>query len=476
MSGRLSSVARLPVPPSAALRRRAAGFAFVAVLVLGAAFAIGEPRSLQTKLALLGLLFAVLVVPLYRQAAGHLLLVILPFSSLLVDQGVTIFRWATVTLIGTWALAALLAEPVRALAPDRTDVVLALFCGVSVASVLVMGPSSAAPFVGAYCAGLGIYVVVSRCITSIGEARRAITAVCLALSVAGAIALFVPGAAGVREADGLVRIGAIGAAGDPTAGIDRFGGQLVVAVVLAWTALGAWSDRTTLLVRGASVLAFLAFLATYSRAAAVGLGLAIVAWALLYPRGSRLTRSVVGIGLLVAAVAFAPAGLKERFRSLEQGRQEAVSRIAIWRGGVTMFAAHPLVGVGVGNFASELPASLHGDTLSNTHQDAHSVFVASAAEMGVVGLGLVLALFGRLLVESLAWTRRGRREGGSPPEPRVDAGWETEWRRISAGLFVAFVALLAVVGTTDQSRDPFLFAFAGLVHGTYRLRGRVDRA
>src|SRR5205823_4578021 len=192
--------------------------------------------------------------------------------------------------------------------------------------------------------------------------------------------------------------------------------------------------------------------------------------ALLHPRGTRATGSVVRIALLVAALAFAPAGLKERFRSLGEGQQESVSRLAIWQGGVAMFAAHPVFGVGVGNYPTELPAYLDGQRLSNIHQDAHSVFVASMAEMGVVGLFLVVALFGRVLVDGLAW-RRPRDGSAEPDDPVLMA----EWRRTSAGLFVAFVALLALVGTTDQSRDPFLFAFVGLVHGTYRLWGRLGR-
>jgi O-antigen ligase len=442
------------------------------LLILGIAYWIAGTRTFDTKVGLLMMPVIVIVVLLHRQAAGAILLFLLPFGAVAISEGVGLFRWATVIVVGIWILAVLLLEPVGLLKLELSDGLVLLFCAVSSASVFMIGPRSEAPsFLGAYASAFGVYFVVSRCVTSTKEGRIAFGALCIGLGLAGAIAVLIPGAASSRQANGLIRLGTVGTIGDPTAGIDHFGGQLVVAVVLAWTAFTRPRSPMTVLVRAASVFAFLAFVATYSRAAAVGLVVAALVWAVLYPRSSRLTRVLIGVALLIVAITFAPAGLKERFRSLQQGHQEALSRAAIWEGGLKMFAAHPFLGVGVGNYPAQLPAYLGGHSLSSTEQDAHSILVAGVAEMGVFGLLMVLGLLGRSVFEGLEWTRVARPTSGARASPSAEL---EEWRVLAAGAFVAFVAYLAVAATLDLSRDRFLFAIVGLVHGTFRLGKRLQ--
>ena len=160
-------------------------------------------------------------------------MLLLPFSGISIAEGVGLFKWTTVVVIGLWFLAVLLLESISVLRFDVTDVLVALFCASSSVSLILAGPrSDAASFLGAYASVFGVYFVVSRSVTTPKEAKRAVAALCVGLGVAGAVALLVPGAASTRQAQGLVRLGTIGTAGDPTAGVDRFGGQLMVAIVL----------------------------------------------------------------------------------------------------------------------------------------------------------------------------------------------------------------------------------------------------
>jgi O-Antigen ligase len=417
----------------------------------------------------------VVAICLYRPLAGILLLGLLPFSGVSITDGVGFLRWATVIVVGAWLLAVVLAEPVRVLRLERLDWWVAAFCALSIASVLVFGSGATLSLYGTYLANLGAYYTISRSISGVREARLAVLALVVGLGAAAAIALLLPGAAAVREGQGgILRVGVVGAAGDPFSGIDRFGGDLLFAVLLPWVALRG-SRPATLLARAASAVAFLAFLSTVSRAATIGLVVALVAWALVFPSRSRTARIAVFLAILAGGVAFSPASLRTRFDQLRNRQAEAVSRLAIWRGGARMFWAHPFLGVGVGNYAGQLPRYLRSDQLSRSQQDAHSLFVAALAEMGIVGLAVVLGMVGSLFAESTAWMRAGAATGEpgpprGPPEGRADGDGARAWRVLAAGLFVTLVGFLVVAATIDLSRDRFLFAVAGLAHAVYRMR------
>jgi O-antigen ligase len=72
----------------------------------------------------------------------------------------------------------------------------------------------------------------------------------------------------------------------------------------------------------------------------------------------------------------------------------------IWGAGVEVFKKHPFGGVGAGNFNRSVQGTL------GVPWSAHSIFVQTAAEEGVVGL----ALLGALLLAAIGpvWKRRAR--------------------------------------------------------------------
>jgi len=426
--------------------------------------------SLSAKLGLLGSVVVVVAVWLHPPAAGLVLLGLLPFSGVSISEGAGFLRWVTVIVIAAWFLSIALVKPADSLRIERMDLWILAFTGLSVLSALTLNPDAATHLVPTYGANFASYFVISRSVQGTRDARLAVLALCIGMGLAAGIALVVPGAAAVREGNGIIRLGAVGASGDPSAGVDRFGGELIFAVALPWIALRK-ANLASAVARVASALAFLALVSTVSRGAAVALLTVLVAWALVFPSSSRVARVAVATALLLLGLAFLPLGLRTRFEQLRTGQPEALSRLAIWQGGMRMFWDHPLIGVGVGNFPDLLPRYLHSQELSQTQQDAHSVFVATLAETGIIGFAALLGVMVGLLYEATAWRRqRGPAEPRAPPPGESD-----EWRRIMAGLLVTFLGFLVVAATLDLSRDRFLFAVAGLIHGTYRMqRERAD--
>jgi len=147
----------------------------------------------------------------------------------------------------------------------------------------------------------------------------------------------------------------------------------------------------------------------------------IAAWArqLRTPghRVSRRTALLVGAAVLVALVLLAPSGfVRSVYERLEaplhaptQPRgpsavapPAAVSsvqgRLAIWRNTLAMVHDFPLLGVGLGNHAVRYPAFARAaviDPLWGPRSEldyAHNEYLQAWAELGIVGLGLVLWL------------------------------------------------------------------------------------
>jgi len=83
----------------------------------------------------------------------------------------------------------------------------------------------------------------------------------------------------------------------------------------------------------------------------------------------------------------------------------AVERAAHWLAGVRMFAAHPLLGVGIGNYADAYPA-YHPRGWYAALAHAHNYYINIAAEAGIVGLVSYLLFLGSALWYSYAAMRR----------------------------------------------------------------------
>jgi len=160
---------------------------------------------------------------------------------------------------------------------------------------------------------------------------------------------------------------------------------------------------------------------------------------------------------IVALYVLGPAGLQERIRSIRPEANQ--SRIVMWRTGLNMVAAHPLLGVGperVGpRFAEfqpedveELPPGFYGHL--------HNLYIHYAAERGIPAALIVLWLFGQILFDM----RRGLK--------RLPKAYDDRRFLLQAG--AAGTLVIAVLSCFDVTLgdSEVLAAFLALAAVAYR--------
>ncbi|GAC1476658.1 MAG: hypothetical protein PVSMB4_00490 [Ktedonobacterales bacterium] len=106
----------------------------------------------------------------------------------------------------------------------------------------------------------------------------------------------------------------------------------------------------------------------------------------------------------------------------------SIERLAHWVAGIRMFLAHPILGVGAGNYASAYPRYAvrnWPDALGH----AHNYYINAAAETGVCGLIAFIAVMGAMLLVTWRAARPAADSGGSAPHaPRqTSAAWRARW-------------------------------------------------
>jgi O-antigen ligase len=92
------------------------------------------------------------------------------------------------------------------------------------------------------------------------------------------------------------------------------------------------------------------------------------------------------------------------FGSVTDANFSAVERAAHWLAGVRMFAAHPILGAGIGNYSAAYP-KYHPRGWYASLEHAHNYLINVAAEAGAVGLAAYILLAGTALWYSCAAIR-----------------------------------------------------------------------
>jgi O-antigen ligase len=207
---------------------------------------------------------------------------------------------------------------------------------------------------------------------------------------------------------------------------NPYAGYLNMVFPLALTmALGGGTRAGQPLYGVAALLMAGAVLVSESRGALLAALVAnSIVLAILYWR-YRLLASVAvvigAIGGLLSTFSLVPTGPFERlldaaglgnvsFGNVTNANFSAVERAAHWLAGVRMFATHPLLGVGIGNYADAYPA-YHPRGWYDPLEHAHNYYINIAAEAGVAGLLAYLLLIGSAVWYccALLWRLRDRR-------------------------------------------------------------------
>jgi len=169
-----------------------------------------------------------------------------------------------------------------------------------------------------------------------------------------------------------------------------------------------------------------ALAASLSRGAWVGAACGVVGMALaLGPRARRWAVAALGVGALALALGGAgllPDVLAERLSSITRylaifdagavaitpENFAVVERMAQMQAGWGMFLAHPLTGVGPGNFTPAYPAFAIG-TWYASRGHAHNYYIHILAETGVIGALAYLALLAGVIRQAIATLRAENR-------------------------------------------------------------------
>lgn len=196
-------------------------------------------------------------------------------------------------------------------------------------------------------------------------------------------------------------------------------GRWLALVMIAVTTAVLWSRRRRDVLIGAGVLAWLlaGLVTSFSQSsiAALLLGLAVLA---AYRWDVRATVYVSGALLAIAAtiVLAAPPSLHFGLHGSGGSTSNATSgRTKLISGGLELFAERPLYGYGSGSFETEYKRHGNARSGANATSASHTIPVTVAAEQGIVGLAVYVAL----LVAALAVLFTGA--GRSPPRVALAA-------------------------------------------------------
>ncbi|HEX8714349.1 MAG TPA: O-antigen ligase family protein, partial [Solirubrobacteraceae bacterium] len=237
-------------------------------------------------------------------------------------------------------------------------------------------------------------------------------------------------------------------------------GRFLALVMIALTAVVLWRRRERdVLLAGGLLLWLLAGLVTsfsQSSIAALLLGLAVLA---AY-RWDALVTAYVSVSLVVLAllvVLLAPASLHFGLKGSGGSTQNATNgRTKLIEGGLELFAKRPLEGYGSGSFQKEYERNSKTGA-QNATSASHTIPITVAAEQGIVGLALYVAL---LLVAFLTLFKGA---GRSPPQPKPgDARpmLASPFRPAIAACFAALV--LHTLTYADFLEDPMTWTLLGI--------------
>lgn len=247
---------------------------------------------------------------------------------------------------------------------------------------------------------------------------------------------------------------------------------MLVGPAVAAAALGAAGRRFAAWRSFAFGLISLATVVTGSRGGMLGLALGTALVGALRPRfGLRLA---LGVALILPAcplVVPRPVIERQIERFQRVGEDRGSGRLDIWNVGMSMVRHNPMIGQGFGSFEVSFYRYLYGGdvavdprwAIQNVwgQRAAHNVYLSTAAELGVVGLGLLLLALGAHAAGPLRVVRRASEvHGNSGP--------------VAVALLGMFTSLLLMSNTCDTFGTKETWLLLALMQaGALRAPGRV---
>ena len=202
---------------------------------------------------------------------------------------------------------------------------------------------------------------------------------------------------------------ALGDTATPRAGGPINAPNLWAQVLVAMSTLAVfrlvYEKQTIKKIAALLILGVLLYIAlnTYSRGAYLVLAIDTLLILLTFRKRFNITIPLAGVIILGLALPFLPPTYRDRFTSLfvvtsNNGIYQDTSlrgRSSEMLTGLAMFAEHPILGVGAGNYKPNYQryAQLIGIEFRTEARDPHSLYVQILAETGILGFVAFLGLF-----------------------------------------------------------------------------------
>ena len=189
----------------------------------------------------------------------------------------------------------------------------------------------------------------------------------------------------------------------------------------------------------------------------VGVGAALLARRPAGPEAVLPRVRLLAAGALLLALAGSTVAVTQVERQggrdapeARPGRLASVqsNRYAYWKVALRTFGEHPLEGVGSGGFQAEW---LRERPFREPVRDAHSLYLETPAELGLVGLALVLALLGTIAVAARRATPARAGAVAALAAFALHAGVDWDWEM--PALSLAALVLAGLVLSTGGSRS-----------------------
>lgn len=429
-----------------------------ALLAAAAGATVSRPGGLVAVGAALAAL-ALAALALHDVVGAIAALIVLSFVEQVpgAGSGVTVVKavgalialvWALGLLRGRWTLAPLLGPRLAFTACAAGFVVWA------VDSALWAADGQVALSAGLRLAqGVLLAFVVTTCLADRRSLRVAALAFVLGASIAGLLGLV--GVAGTSSFATPTDVRAGGGLGDP-----NYLAAVIVPGIFCAIALRATARRRAerLLLTAATVVLALGLLRSESRGGLIALVAGIAAAVAIGGRLRRPTLRAVGwlAGAGVVYLAVSSASL-HRFASLGSGGGSG--RIELWGLALRVFHAHPLAGVGAGNFPVVEPAYASATRANLTKpyleldlgEVVHNTYLHLLAELGVVGLALFAGLVLAALVLGLRACRLAARRG------------DGELELLARGLLVGSIGMLVAFAFLTAQYEKQLWTMLALL-------------
>lgn len=350
----------------------------------------------------------------------------------------------------------------------RIDVTLLLFLLASFLSCLFARYQDPAwgYFVGLLGSGL-VYFLIGRVVTSLWRIR-VFVGVFLLLNLKMA-EFVIRSYFGMRHS-GVDPVQIAAGVGAGSTGFFSNSNDFGAAMCVAWplASLLLFSNlkkpyKAALLMISATMLA--AIVLCSSRGTLVGAGAIVLAAIFRQPR--KLVASLMLASLVAGVLLIMPKAHMQRALSGVHYEQDldAQSRLGFWRVGLKMFQAHPVLGVGVGNFPSMYREDYETTFDKGKVRAAHSLYIQALSELGVAGTlpAVLLWLFLALLN---AVTRREIKASSLP-------GRRSFEYCLALGLDLALVGYLATGAFLSTLYYPHMWVLLGLGAGLRTACARI---